>query len=244
MKKLTVLLIPLLVAILAACTPEQFALYSELANHEIKFSYIVGDEFVLGDVVALVDHADHVFVGTVNSISFVVINNETGKAPTEACNPNRLTLATIYDVTVITAYKGAQQSNMRVAIQGGIKGYREREQLFVIIEAGATSLDGSFRIPIFDSAYPLEAGETYLFAVRDLIVELEGYSNFVGAINSIQSLIDIDDPFELVDTWSDISVESVISEFGPTAFAEHWAWWQMETPNWEQRLEQGNPRSR
>ena len=242
MKKLLVLLISLLVAILAACTPSQPVWYSELANHEIKFSYIHAQTSLYGSE-SLVNRANHVFVGKVNNISFVVINNETGKAPTEECNPNRLTLATIYDVTVVTAYKGAEQSTMRVLIQGGIKGYREREQLFVTMEAGAVSPDGSYRILISDFS-PLAVGEFYLFAMLDLDVELDGYSNFVGIVNTKQSVFDLYNPFELVDTWSDISVESVISEFGPTAFAEHWAWWQTETPNWEQRLEEGNPRSR
>ena len=244
MKKLSVLLISLFVAMLAACTPEQLALYNDLANHEIKFGYIMLDEFMLGDVAQLINHANHVFTGKVESISFAVINNETGKAPTEECNPSRLTLVTIYDVAVTTAYKGAEQSIMRFLVQGGIKGYREYEQLFVTMEAGVALFAGSYRIMTLPELSALEKGETYLFAALDLIVELDGYSNFVGIVNTKQSVFDLYDPFELVDTWSDISVESIISEFGPTAFAEHWAWWQAETPNWEQRLEEGNPRSR
>ena len=244
MKKLSVLLISLLVAMLAACTPEQLALYNDLANHEIQFGYVMLDEFMLGDVAELVDFADHVFTGKVESISFAVINDVTGKAPAEECNPRYLRLITIYDVAVINAYNGADRSTMRFLVQGGIKGYREHEQLFVTMEAGVALFAGSYRIMTLHELSALEAGETYLFVALDLEVELDGYSNFIGIVNTKQSVYDLYNPFELVDTWSDISVESIISEFGPTAFAEHWAWWQSETPDWEQRLEQGNPRSR
>lgn len=239
MKKLFILLIPLLMAALVACSPGQIV-SSESVTHRIEFAYIVGDEYMVSDTTALVDISNHVFVGEVESISFAIINDDTGKAPTAECNPSHLILITIYDVRVITAYKGADQATMRVITQGGIKGYREQEQLSVTMEAGARSLDGAYRVLIAPEISSLYVGESYLFAVQDLIVELDGYSNFVGVINSLQSLLNLDNPYYMVDDFSSISVESLISDFGTTAFAEHWAWWQSENPDWAQRLERSN----
>jgi hypothetical protein len=208
------------VATLAACSVESDVLYSEPLTPEIKFSYRHGQELIFNDATELVELADHVFIGEVERISFAVMNEETGKAPTEECHPIFLTLITIYDVNVLTSYKGVQQSTMRIATGGGIKGYRESEQLAIIMEAGAVSNDGEYRILINLDIAPLEVGRAYLFTVQDLIVELDGYSNFVGVISSLHSFLDLSNPFETMVYFSNITVESLISEFGEAAFEE------------------------
>lgn len=220
MKKLSILVVFVFIAALAACSAEPDVLYSEPVIPEIKFSYRHGQELIFIDAAELVERAGHVFIGEVERIYFAVINDVTGRAPTKECNPRFLTLVTIYDVNVLTSYKGAQQSIMRVMTSGGIKGYRESEQLAIIMEAGAVSNDGEYRILINLDITPLEVGRAYLFTLRDLIVELDGYSNFVGLVSSYHSFLDLNDPFETVVYFSNISVESIISEFGETAFEE------------------------
>jgi hypothetical protein len=208
------------IAALAACSSEPDVLYFEPVAPEIKFVYRHGQESIFTDATELVELADHVFIGEVERISFAVINDETGKAPTIECHPRFLTLITIYDVNVLTSYKGAQQSTMRIVTGGGIKGYRESEQLAIIMEAGAVSNDGEYRILIDLDIPPLEVGRAYLFSVCDLIVELDGYSNFVGVITSLHSFLDLNDPFKTMVYYSNITVESLISEFGESAFEE------------------------
>ena len=185
---------------------------------EIEFSYVRADEFVLNDAVALVEYADHVFIGMVNSISFAMINDVTGAAPTENCNPNHIILVTIYDVNVLAAYKGAQQETIRVMKPGGIRGYREREQLLLTIEAGNVSRYGTYHMLIYPDIPALAVGIPYLFIVQNLLADLDGYNHFVGIINSQQSFLEIADPFKSIDTFSNITVEAIISEFGETAF--------------------------
>lgn len=237
MKKMITLLVALFAVTLAACsavpdgthngeltTTHEHAegSYSigQPALHEVEFVYFTADELMFGSVASLVENSDHVFLGKVESISFAVINNVTGRTPTEDCNPNFLTLITIYDVSVVLSYTGAQRTPMRVITPGGVRGYREREQLSTIMDAGAISFDGMYRIPVHLYATSLEPGEAYLFAVLDLDIEIDGYSNFVGMVNSRQSFFDLDDPFELIDDFSGITVETIISEFGETAFEE------------------------
>jgi len=235
MKKLPVILCFALIAmlLLSAC----------VSVSGTKYIYRTGDEVTYDNVSELIEIADHVFTGVVENISFAIINDETGKPPTEACNPNHVILITIYDVVVMSNYKGAEQHIMRVATQGGIRGYREEEQLYLLMHEGIVSLDGEYRILIDRGLSPLEKDESYLFVVIDLIIELDGNRSFVGILNSYQSLLDLDNPFEEVDSFSNITVRSIISEFGITAFEEHWENWKRSIPNWEERLENGNRRS-
>ena len=245
MKKLFILLISVFVFSVTACSDIQYESYLEAENHEnavtfvegdsfndssviqeIMFAYVASDEFMLGDVASLAEFADHVFIGEVERISFAVINDETGKIPTDECNPNHLTLVTIYDVAVLSSYKGAQQRTIRVITPGGVRGYRETEQLATVAEARMTSIDGVYRIPIHSYASHLEVGRVYIFSVIDLIIELDGYSNFVGQINSRQSFLELDNPRNLIDNYTDISVESLIREFGETAFDEFMQNWE------------------
>jgi hypothetical protein len=211
-----------LVAVLSltACTDNDFV---DTDGISLEFVYTMADEMLFGDVTALVEHVDHVFVGEVESISFAVINDVTGRIPTENCNPDFLTLITIYDVTVLFSYMGAQQTAMRVVVPGGVRGYREDEQLSAVLEAGALafSVDGIYRVPVHIYASFLEIGGVYLFAVLDLDIEMDGYSNFVGRVNSLQSFFDLNDPFDKsMDNFSNITIESLIGEFGEVAFEE------------------------
>jgi len=76
--------------------------------------------------------------------------------------------------------------------------------LLLLMEEGIVSRDGESRTFIYRALFPLEKGEAYLFVVMDLIVELDGYRNFVGVLNSRQSLLDLDSPFEAVDDFPEI----------------------------------------
>jgi hypothetical protein len=181
---------------------------------EVEFVYIAADELLFGDVVALVESADHVFIGEVKNISFAVINDVTGRTPTENCNPDFLTLITIHDVSVLFSYMGVQQTTTRIITQGGIRGYREDEQFSLVMNMGAGA------IPIHSSSVFLELGGVYLFVVLDLDIEIEGCSNFVGRVNSLQSFFDLGDPLKSVDNFSDITVKTIINEFGANAFED------------------------
>ena len=210
MKKITILLIFALTTALVACSNEP----------DIEFSYVVGSEVMFENATALAERADRVFIGEVERISFDVVNIVTGRAPTAMCDPIHITLVTIYDVIVYASYKGVNQDVIRVIRGGGIKGYREHEQLSIKMEAGLRSLDGIYRIRIYPEITPLDVGRAYLFAVLDLVIELDGYNNFVGMINSLQSFIELSDPLITIDNFSNISVASLVSEFGETALAE------------------------
>ncbi|MCL2547268.1 MAG: hypothetical protein FWE06_08800 [Oscillospiraceae bacterium] len=243
MKKLIVSLFAMLFFVVACSSPTPNVELDDTIT-PVEYVYIHSDAPIFTETEELVNVADHVFVGEVMSISFAVINSETGRAPTPDCEKGLLRLGTTYDVRVITAYKGAGREVMRIRVSGGIKGYREQEQLALIREAGAHNWDGVYYIPIEHNIAPLEVSGTYLFTVVDLVVELEGYSNFVGLLNTEQSLLDLDDPFETTDAFTDVSVKAIISEFGEGAFEEHWEHWQNDNPDWEQRMTRGNRRSR
>ena len=211
MKKLTIFLIIAFMVILTACSNESNESYPESESYSenepysesepypefsIEFVYTMGDEILFQTAEELLAHVDHVFVGRVERVSFTILNDETGRAPTEECNPHHLALVTIYDVAVLTAHRGAQQSTMRVATLGGTMGYRESEQLSLLVEAGLIAVDGVYHVPINIYASDLRAGEVFMFAVPDIDVELDGYSAFVGRVNSRQSFIDLDDPLK------------------------------------------------
>jgi hypothetical protein len=183
-------------------------------RQEVKFEYVMTDEMLFGNVIQLVESADHVFVGEVENISFAVINDVTGRTPTENCNPDFLTLVTIYDVSVLFSYMGAQQTITRIITPGGVRGYREYEQFSLIMDMGVGA------IPIHSSSVYLELGGVYLFVVLDLDIEIDGYNNFVGRVNSLQSFFDLGDPLKSVDNFSDITVKNIINEFGTNAFEE------------------------
>ena len=183
-------------------------------RQEVKFEYVMTDEMLFGNVIQLVESADHVFVGEVENISFAVINDVTGRTPTENGNPDFLTLVTIYDVSVLFSYMGAQQTITRIITPGGVRGYREYKQFSLVMGMGAGA------IPIHSSSTSLELGGVYLFVVLDLDIEIDGYNSFVGRVNSLQSFFDLGEPLKSVDNFSDITVKNIINEFGANAFEE------------------------
>ena len=209
MKKICLLLILGCLFALSACAS---------SRNTIEFTYSMGSEILFDTTEELVRVVDYVFVGVIDSISFSVVNSVTGRAPTANCNPSHLRLITIYDVNVLVAYKGAERDAIRLLLPGGIRGYREMEQLAAMQEAGLRSHDGVYRISIFPRISPLEVGVAYLFSVIDLSVDIYGYSNFVGIHNSVQSLINLNNPFEVVDDYSGTSAQAIINEFGDSAF--------------------------
>jgi len=197
---------------------------------------------------ALKSQADHIFVGVVKDINFKILDATTGLPYTEHTEYRHRWLYTIYTVDVLVAYQGAGEQTKYIMIDGGIQGYREEEQLEIVLSANAhyNEYSSTNSLRVWSDLSPMFVGEVLLFSV----VQLDENIPSVLLHNTL-SLIDLDNPFEdLADIRAttnerrdELSAYSIISTFGAEAWETHWRRWQRDRPDWDERLEQGNRRS-
>ena len=124
----------------------------------VTYNPIRGDWPEYKSASEVVEKANLVFEGKVIGISFQVLDARTSLPPTSDTEEWNRSLHTVYDVEIISTYKGSAQGRIQVKMDGGIRGVRVDEQLKVL---GA---DASKGIPVVDGMPVLAIGKTYLFA--------------------------------------------------------------------------------
>jgi hypothetical protein len=224
-------------------------------NGEIQYGSINSSYRVYSDANELVERADVVITGTISNISFEVIDPRTGFPPAEDAiekyavefgfepEPWRIfVLETIYDVDIITTYKGEKTETVQVRMRGGLQNYRIDEQIAISRKYGIDF------ILISENNENMKIGETYLVALSQL-----PSGNF-SPINPGQGSFKLGNPFEKQASWGErfdisyysrsrdefenplISAYDVISTFGDNVWDTFWTQWQQENSDWETRI--------
>ena len=250
-KKTALILVIILAFLLTSCAPntnpDLTADQPEVTNAEARYSTMNACWSSYADAEKLVESADIVIAGIITDISFQVLDAKTALPPDEKTREENRWLHTIYDIDVITNYKGDMPNPAQIRIEGGVRDYRTEEQLALIKEMNAWPNDS---IPTYGSEMPeIKIGETYLFALCTFDTGLP--TNLIPQ----QSIYNLQDPFQKhtldgrdVDTKyissrtnqygsPIISAKDVISVFGQDKWDAFWAQWQKDNPGWESRLD-------
>jgi hypothetical protein len=224
---------------------------------EIKYGVITGDWFLFPELHELIERTDVAVIGKVTGVSFDIVDKRTGHSPTENKKEEYIAhfgddvvpwalweLITIYDVDIISTYKSSYAETIQIRIPGGIKDYREEEQLAI-----SRKHDINFVIYHKDYADKFEVGETYLFALTRLP------SGHYTPLNPTQGIYCINNPFEKQTSCGVkygsgyyykstneygsplISAYDIISSFGDEAWDTFWTDWQRDNPDWESRID-------
>ena len=127
--------------------------------YEVDYNTMSADWPIYKDVTELTEAANVILLGKVTDISFQVLDDRTTRPPSEETEEWNRSLNTIYDVDVITSYKGDSLENIKVRMLGGQKGVRVEEQLSALGE------DAENGIPIMEGMPEIKIGETYLFVL-------------------------------------------------------------------------------
>jgi len=187
----------------------------------------------------LIQNAEVVYIGKVTDVSFEVLNMSTLE-PVDETTPDYLRrLMTIYEVEVITPYKGITETTTKFRVSGGMIDYRVEEQLELIQNKKAFLWEYN-HIPVYIGFedFQCEIGKTSLFVLRQFEV---------GAptiLNPHQSVFSLENP-KRKQTIRDygkeyfkgskddygypmISPKDVISEFGKDKWIKFWKQWKAE----------------
>lgn len=175
--------------------------------NEITYSRIKADWHIYQDAQELVEASVLVVLGKVTGISFQVLDQRTALLPTEKTEEWNRSLYTMYDIDIITMYKGSPIKSTQVRMIGGLKDSYLEEQVAVLgkdIEKG---------IPLMEDMPEIKIGETYLFALYQ-------YEDTAPTLlNLEQSVFDLHE-LDKKDRFSFISVKDVISYFGKDKWEE------------------------
>ena len=196
------------------------------------------------NVQELVERSNLIIIGRVTDISFQVWDITTAQPPTEETEYRHRWLYTIYDIDVITVYKGEVSGSIQMSMSGGLRDYRVQEQLDLIREMEAWPNN---TISIMRGMPEIKVGETYLFVLHQFA------DNFATLTNLNQAVYSLNNPFEKIGPtsyWLEnpenyyhkstdqygrpiISAKDVISFFGNDEWDTFWTQWQRDNPRWE-----------
>lgn len=184
---------------------------------------------------SLVDAADMVFIGRITEIEFQVLDAANALPVSDSTSEYARELYTIYNVEVVTSYKGDTTKVSKIRVMGGMVDYEAEQQLQVMEEGEAFAIEAG--IPIWDNYEKVqcELGGTYLFVLKQFDT---GYPTIV---NLEQAVFSVDDPTKKrtignnlntyysgdIDEFNNplISVEDIITEFGKDMldeFVQNW----------------------
>lgn len=175
--------------------------------HEVDYNTMSADWPIYKDVTELTEAADAILLGKVTGISFQVLDDRTAQPPSDETEEWSRSLNTIYDIDVITSYKGDSLKNIKVRMLGGQKAVFVEEQLAALGE------DAEKGIPILEGMPEIKIGETYLFVLyqyKDTMPTL---------VNVGQGAYEIHDPLAK-DQYSFVSPKDIISYFGQDKWDE------------------------
>lgn len=240
-KTLSLLLCVVLLCSMAACaTKDHDHNNMNENNNQIELPegpYVINsaDWPIYDSAESLTDVADLVFIGRITEIEFQVLDSATALPISESTSEYARALYTIYNVEVLTTYKGDTTNISKVRVMGGLVGYEVEKQLQVMEEGKTFARENG--IPIWDSYQKVqgEVGESYLFVLKQFDT---GYPTI---INLEQAIYNLDDPTQKrtigdnktlyysgeKDEYNNplISVNDIISVFGKDAlssFTEKW----------------------
>lgn len=203
------------------------------------YGSIDGDWAVYQNSQELVERANLVLIGKVTGISFQMLDTRDSETIGDDIDDMYYNLYTLYDVDVITLYKGDAKKSIQVRVMGGLIDYQVDEQLEIL------ALYNKQYIPILEENLEYKTGETYLFVLHQ-------HMDFAPTpLNITQSSYNLYNPFakyaidshtlddsyysKTVDDFDNpiISAKDVISVFGQDKWEVFWSQWQKDNPNWE-----------
>ncbi|NLZ82336.1 MAG: hypothetical protein GX915_01565, partial [Clostridiales bacterium] len=184
-------------------------LHTEVEQNEDKVIYksIKADWPVYEDLEDLVKAGNVILLGKVTDISFQVLDDRTGQAPSEETEEVDRNLYTIYDIDVITSYKGDSFEPIKIRALGGLENLYIKEQLKALEEE-------TKKLITFVKGRPnITIDETYLFV-------LSQYEETMPTlVNMEQGVYDTRDPHKK-DWYSFFSAKDIISSFGEDKWDE------------------------
>ena len=248
MKKIILTWVVLTMFILSSCANGNTTNSGGFSSTEtVEYASLNSDWPVYKNAEELVERAELVFIGSVTGISFKMLDSVTGLPPDEDTEIDEWDprLCTIYDVNIVTVYKGEPSAQTQVRVKGGLRDYRIEEQLAALAQYNQKY------IPVMGEQFEIEIGETYLFALRQF------ETGTPTIMNPDQTSYNISNPFakstisrrefyksaEYYNKNTDenggplISAKDVISYFGEDKWDDFWSKWQEDNPDWETRLD-------
>jgi len=252
MKRLLSIVFIFSVIVLSSCVKREDINESASENSKaVQYGYVEASWPSYETPKALINAANTVIVGKVTGISFQVLDMKTTLPP--AIPPTKtmsvddwmssdFRLHTLYDVDIVTSYKGALSGSTQVRLYGGKKDFLEGEQVEILAEWGQEG------IPLMEGNIDIEIGGTYLFVLN------QHENNRPTPINVTQTVYNLRDPLEKYTPLRNsprnhdktkyytgsrgqfgyqMSAKDVISAFGDDVWENFWEHWQRDNPDWE-----------
>ena len=248
-KKTALILVIILASLLTSCAPhtdlDGTADQTESTNSEVRYATMNAHWSFYSDAEELSEDADVVIVATVTDISFQVLDMTTALPPTKGTDERDRCLNTIYDIDVITVYKGDVPEPAQIEVFGGVMGYREEEQIKLQKEMDVWPYD---TIPVYSGMARFRIGETYLFALKkstvtDVLIILYPAQSIHNLKNPFGKGANVVEPPEASAASTPqreipaFTAKDVISVFGQDKWDAFWSQWQKDNPGWESRLD-------
>ncbi len=161
----------------------------------------------------LADAADMVFIGKVKSLSFEVLDINTGLPPTGQTEEHDNILYTNYTVEVLTSYKGDVSGTFTFKEYGGLRDRYIDEQIIALTEVKEHPTISDILVAEREN-YIIEEGHTYLFSLYKL-----NNGSFCLLTPDKQSAFPVENAEEK-DQFGYLSVKDVISYFGEDKWNE------------------------
>lgn len=203
------------------------------------YGTIHGDWPVYQNASELVESAKLVFTGRVTGISFQMLDLRDTETIGDEVGNQYYDLYTLYDVDIITPYKGETRKSIQVRMMGGLMDYQVEKQLEILAQYNKQF------IPILEEHIDYKIGETYLFVLHQYMDVTPTPMNLTqGAYNLHDPFekhtigtYDLDDSYytKTADDYGNpvISAKDVILTFGQDKWESFWAQWQKDNPDWE-----------
>ena len=121
---------------------------------EVNYQFINADWYEYADAQELSKKANAVFIGKVTGIYFKMLDLTTLRSPTESTLDTDRSIVSMYNIDILTTYKGDVQKSINLMISSGIKDYRVEEQIELL---GKYAEKG---IPVFVGMPEIRIGET------------------------------------------------------------------------------------
>ncbi|MBQ7171688.1 MAG: hypothetical protein IJR89_05370 [Clostridia bacterium] len=111
----------------------------------------------------VIEASTHIYAGKVTGISFTVLDGRTGLEDLDPVSESTSRMFyTVYTVEITDSYKGTSNKTVKIAVNGGISGSKESEQVSLIRNSGL-KFNG---IPIMSEKIELSVGQSYLFCIH------------------------------------------------------------------------------
>lgn len=166
----------------------------------VQFGSIEVDWQVYSSAEEIIEHGDIIVSGRVTDISFAMLDKHTGKVVDANTKDSEAELCTIYNVDVITPYKGWSKEKLQIRMEGGLEDYMVDEQIKVLKEHGGD------KILYLSDPPKIDLGKEYLFVLG----QFEGTLPCI--INSAQTAFPLNDRTSK-EKYSNASVDDIIWQF-------------------------------